>query len=289
LVLSYREGDIPRPGAVDATTTTTLQEIQLTLPLPRQSTTGTPEFNKLFVLQNYGTQTVEVSVAVTQVQCRAPLYGDECQFEVITCDRGKTYIVDPTTLTKGWFYCSVDFSKVEYFNIGVAALDSSFSPALYVRSGSIPSLSLYDACSNDSTKDPRFYFSGQHVPTEGLWFVGVFGASATFGLWFEDDCPSECSGNGKCENHRCFCASGFTSFDCSQKTSDPGGSAIENNVVLIAGAIGAGAIILILIAVYYRHTVKARKARGYEYLGANREPANVPKDRSYDSLTIGSL
>jgi hypothetical protein len=287
LVLSYREGDVPRQGVMDNSTTTELQDILLYLPLPRE--TNTPEFSKLFSLRNNGLNSVTVSINVAQQQCRSPFYGPDCQTEVATCDRGKTYTIDPVSIKKGWFYCSVDFSKVEYFNIGVTSLDSGFSPQLYVRYGSIPSTYQYDAFSNDSTKDPRFYFSGQNVPTEGLWYVGVYGATTTFGLWFEDDCPSECSGSGKCENHKCICADGFTFFDCSQKTSDPTSDPSKSNLYLIIGATGAGVVLLILIFFYYRHTTKTRRTRGYEYLGAHKEPVHAVKDRTYDSLTIGSL
>ena len=130
-------------------------------------------------------------------------------------------------------------------NITMAGGDAEGSVALYGRLGSLPTVTNYDwvhLIEEDGSYKPESHLvkrSILHRATDGIkmsklltrgqWYIGVFnddGQSRTMRITIGQKrrgsvCPSDCNGQGICDDGKCRCFPQFSGISCAESKFKP--------------------------------------------------------------------
>jgi len=269
------------PNVYDSTGNSTNNLLNIFIPNPRMTTSM--EFVNMITILNSNSFPMNITVdAAVAATCPEGKGGDGCTSIANLSPLG-SYFVTPSDLSGSWYFGLISFTGSS-FKVGLRGFGGK-TPHLYLRFGNIPSLNDFDSVDNASTTGARYYDSGVTNIT-GTWYLGVYLASGTsgdFGLWFNDNCPNQCSGHGECSNHVCACYSGYSNWNCASGNGVGGGDSQRD--LIIGVCVGIGALLVLIGALYWRGRRKPRRRRNsYDYL---RDRDDEPSQANY--LTIGTL
>ena len=122
-----------------------------------------------------------------------------------------------------WKYYSFENSE-NTVNITLDTEGEDQDADLYVKFGSIPSMTNFDARDTTTSSHSTLRLSGAIV---GTYYIGVFGFtdSADYSISFEahSECPNQCSGeaHGACsDTFDCVCQPGYSGEICERRVAE---------------------------------------------------------------------